>query len=66
MTQIQLPATRYHIRWMIQRDLADVMAIEGGTQDDPWSVREMKMALRQHNCIGMVVEDGQDIVGFML
>lgn len=49
---------KYHIRWMIQRDLPEVIAIENASFPYPWNEEDFRHALRQRNCIGMVLEDG--------
>jgi ribosomal-protein-alanine N-acetyltransferase len=60
--------TPVHLRWLIRRDMADVMLIE--TRCFPaeiaWSEDTFIECLRQRNCIGMVAEHGERIVGFML
>ena len=57
---------RVHIRWMIRRDMPEVMAIEGAGHEFPWSEEEFLRVLRQRNCIGMVAEHGEQVVGFMI
>jgi [ribosomal protein S18]-alanine N-acetyltransferase len=54
------------IRWMIRRDLPDVMAIETASFDYTWTDDDFLRCLRQRNCIGMVAERGNEIVGFMV
>ena len=58
--------TRVHIRWMIRRDMPEVLAIEHGSYEYPWCEEEFLRVLRQRNCIGMVAELGERIVGFMI
>ena len=58
--------TRVHIRWMIRRDMPEVLAIEHASFEHPWSEEEFLRVLRQRNCIGMVAEHGEQIVGFMI
>lgn len=60
------PQVRVHIRWMIRRDMPEVLAIEQASQDSPWCEEEFLRVLRQRNCIGMVAEHGERIVGFMI
>jgi len=63
------PATHAHIRWMIRRDLHEVLAIEHSSFPHPWSEPDFLHALRQRNCIGMVAHstDGlESILGFMV
>lgn len=57
---------RVHIRWMIRRDMPEVLAIEHASQDAPWCEEEFLRVLRQRNCIGMVAEHGERVVGFMI
>lgn len=58
--------TPVHIRWMIRRDMAEVLAIENAAFEEPWSEDQFITCLRQRNVIGMVCEFKQKIVGHML
>ncbi len=55
-----------HIRWMIRRDMPEVLAIEKAGFEFPWSEEDFVRCLRQRNCIGMVAECDDEIVGFMI
>ena len=44
---------RVHIRWMIRRDMAEVLEIERGAFEFPWFEEEFIRCLRQRNCIGV-------------
>lgn len=55
-----------HIRWMIRRDMPSVLAIEESSFEFPWSEEEFIRCLRQRNCIGMVAERDDEVVGFMI
>ncbi len=55
-----------HIRWMIRRDMPEVLNIEQGSFEFPWSEEDFIRCLRQRNCIGMVAEHDNRIVGFMI
>jgi ribosomal-protein-alanine N-acetyltransferase len=57
---------RVHIRWMIRRDMAEVLDIEHEGFEFPWSEEDFIRCLRQRNCIGMVAEYGARVVGFMI
>lgn len=57
---------RVHIRWMIRRDMPEVLGIEEASFDNPWSEEDFLRCLRQRNCIGMVAEHGERIAGFMV
>ena len=54
------------IRWLIRRDMADVLRIEHESFEFPWTEEDFLGCLRQRNCIGMVAEHEQQIVGFMV
>lgn len=68
MSAIPTPKTqvRVHIRWMIRRDMPEVLAIEHAGFEYPWCEEEFLRVLRQRNCIGMVAEVGERVVGFMI
>ena len=55
-----------HIRWMIRRDMPEVLEIEGSGFEFPWSEEDFIRCLRQRNCIGMVAEFDERVVGFMI
>jgi ribosomal-protein-alanine N-acetyltransferase len=55
-----------HIRWMIRRDMADVLDIEAAAFEFPWSEEDFIRCLRQRNCIGMIAEHDDRVVGFMI
>lgn len=57
---------RVHVRWMIRRDMPEVLAIEGASFEFPWSEDDFIRCLRQRNCIGMVADSDDRIAGFML
>ncbi len=59
-------AVRIHIRWMIRRDMLEVLAIENDAFEFPWSDDDFVRCLRQRNCIGMVAEVDERVVGFMI
>ena len=55
-----------HIRWMIRRDMPSVLAIEESAFEFAWSEDDFIRCLRQRNCIGMVAEENDRVVGFMI
>jgi ribosomal-protein-alanine N-acetyltransferase len=57
---------RVHIRWMIRRDMPEVLGIERHSFEFPWFEEDFIRCLRQRNCIGMVAEHGERVVGFMI
>lgn len=58
--------SRVHVRWMIRRDMPEVLGIEHASFEFPWCEDEFLRVLRQRNCIGMVAEQGERIVGYMI
>lgn len=57
---------RVHIRWMIRRDMPEILHIEERGFEFPWSEEDFIRCLRQRNCIGMVAEFDERVVGFMI
>ena len=55
-----------HIRWMIRRDMLEVLEIENQSFEFPWSEDDFIRCLRQRNCIGMVAEHEERVAGFMI
>lgn len=55
-----------HIRWMIRRDMPEVLEIENQSFEFPWTEEDFIRCLRQRNCIGMVAEYDEQVVGFMI
>lgn len=62
----QREEVRVHIRWMIRRDMPEVLAIEAASFEFPWLEDDFIRSLRQRNCIGMVAEYEDRVVGFMI
>lgn len=54
------------IRWMIRRDMPEVLDIERRCFEFFWTEADFLTALRQRNCIGMVAEHQGQIRGFMV
>jgi len=55
-----------HVRWMIRRDMSEVITIEQEAFEFPWSEEDFTRCLRQRNCIGMVAELADSVVAFMI
>ena len=57
---------RVQIRWMIRRDMPEVLKAEREGFEFPWSEEDFIRCLRQRNCIGMVAENADRVIGFMI
>lgn len=61
---------KIQVRWLIRRDLQEVVNIEWQCFENYWTEEDFLAALRQRNCIGMVAVDldskEQPILGYML
>lgn len=55
-----------HIRWMIRRDMPEVLDIENESFEFPWCEEDFIRCLQQRNCIGMVAEHDDQVIGFMI
>lgn len=59
-------ATLIHTRWLIKRDLVEVLAVDAET-GRTWTEEKLLRHLRQHNCVGMVAElsskRGEEYIG---
>ena len=66
MSSGQKQELRAHIRWMIRRDMAEVLATEAQSFEFPWSEDDFLRQLRQRNCIGMVADCDDQVAGFMI
>lgn len=60
------PQCAVQIRWMIRRDMPEVLEIEQQSFEYAWTEEDFLCCLRQRNCIGMVAEHQERIVGFMI
>lgn len=61
-----MPASSVTCRWMVRRDMPEVLAIEQQSFEFAWSEEDILSCLRQQNCIGMIAEQNDKIVGFMI
>ncbi len=65
-TEKEQAQARVHIRWMIRRDMPEVLQTEQESFEYSWTEEDFLRCLRQRNCIGMVAEQGERVVGFMI
>lgn len=55
-----------NMRWMIKQDLPHVLQIEEQSFDEPWNEDNFLQCLRLRNCIGMVIEYDDLVIGFVI
>lgn len=55
-----------HVRWLIRRDMPEVLDIEAASFEYPWSHDDFISCLQQRNCIGMVAELDGEVVGYII
>lgn len=55
-----------YIRWMIRNDMPYVLEIENSSFEFPWTEEDFTKVLRERNCIGMVAEYGDLVLGYMI
>lgn len=60
------PRVNVHVRWMIGRDLDEVLRIERLSFEDAWTEDELRRNIRKQNCIAWVAEYGDRVVGFVV
>lgn len=53
-----------HIRWMIRRDIHEVLRIENISHPNPWTKEDFLETLRGRTTIGIVAEHPSGIVGY--
>ena len=59
--------TAVKVRWMVRRDIPQVLEIEQGGMGGRWTGKRILRALRQRNTIGMVAESPEGrILGWFL
>jgi len=59
-------ATMSNIRWMIRRDMQEVLQIEEDNFTSPWTEEEFLNVLGKRSCIGMIYEKDNKILGFII
>ncbi len=57
-------ADRFHLRWMIRRDLHEALEIESEAFEFPWKEADFKRVWKQKNCIAMVAELHDKVAGY--
>lgn len=57
---------RFNARWLIRRDLPEILEIERKSYDIPWSEEDFLGNLRNRNCIGRIIEWNDRVVGYII
>jgi len=57
---------KVHVRWMLQRDMPEVLAIEHESFDDPWTEQEFQECKDQKNVLPLIAEHKELIAGYIL
>jgi ribosomal-protein-alanine N-acetyltransferase len=57
---------RTAIRWMIRRDIPQVLRAEQECYANGWTEDDFLRCLLQCNCIGMVTVQGEEVIGYMI
>lgn len=65
-TSATRPKITCKLRWMIRRDMPEVLDIEVKSFEFPWSEDDFIRHLLERNCIGMVAEYDGRVVGSMI
>ena len=63
---ISMDLTVMHMRWMIRRDLREVVAIDEAAIVGNWTEGDYRACLRDRNTIGQVVEIADLVAGFII
>ncbi len=53
-------------RWMVRRDLPEVLEIERQSFEFAWTEEDFLRCLEQRNCVGTVARVGEEVVGYMV
>ncbi len=62
----QKPSVQLYIRWMIRRDMPEILQAGQMSFEYAWTEEDFLRCLHQRNCIGMVAVCGERVVGFMI
>ncbi len=57
---------RLSLRWMIRKDIPEILEIENDSFEFPWNNDHFVEHLRKRNCIGMVAECSGYVAGYMV
>lgn len=66
LTTRKRPAIAPHVRWMIRRDMPEILSIEQACFAEPWVEGDFIQCLREGITIGMVVEVKDRVCAFMV
>jgi ribosomal-protein-alanine N-acetyltransferase len=66
MDSVKAQKQEYRIRWMIRGDMPEVLKIEKASNELAWTKKDFNLNLYQINCLGVVAEESERIVGFKI
>ena len=58
--------TNVHIRWLLRRDMPEVLQVEQLSFEYAWTEEDFLRCLRQSDCVGMVAEHAENVIGFTI
>ncbi len=61
-----IPSLRLQWRWMIRKDMEEILEIENCCFRYPWAESDFLRILRQRNGIGTVTTDGTSVLGYTI
>lgn len=62
----RMAGSEIEIRWMLRRDMPQVMAIENAAFEDPWFEDDFTRSLRDRATMGLVAAACDRVVGFVV
>jgi ribosomal-protein-alanine N-acetyltransferase len=57
---------RVHVRWLLRRDLPELLRIEQASFDHAWTEEDVLRALQQPNHFSLVAEHEEMVIGYIL
>jgi ribosomal-protein-alanine N-acetyltransferase len=66
MRTVPHEAVKVHIRWMVRRDVPEVLELERSGFGEPWTAADIGAAMRSTGCIGTVAEHADRVVAHMV
>lgn len=61
-----LNSSDIRIRWLIRGDMDSILKIETENFSNPWTSSDFSSMLRERNCIGLVAEVEEELLGYAI